>query len=65
MKVLLGASWWWVCGRRALSPPAVRGGLRVVKIWSAAAVLGAELVVLVWRVGVHAWDVFVPALVIR
>ena len=37
----------------------------MVKIWSAAAVLGAELVVLVWRVGVHAWGVLIPALVVR
>jgi hypothetical protein len=37
----------------------------VVKIWSAAAVLGAELAVLAWRVGVHAWDVLVAALVVR
>jgi hypothetical protein len=39
--------------------------LRVVKIWSAAAVLSAELVVLAWRVGVHVWDLAVPALVVR
>ena len=53
----------WCYARRLCRCRWCREGLGMVKIWSAVAVLGAELVVLVWRVGVHAWDALVPAVV--